>query len=252
MNNPFKILIVEDNMIIGARISMLLSNCGYEITGLLTRGEDVLTQIKDNKPDIILMDIQLHGELDGIATALLIQKEDPIPIIYLTANSDEAHFEKAKATNPYAFISKPFKKLDLKRAVELTVNRILTENKSQNTSFNSANHVVQNNSVISESIYVKHHQKMIKIALHDILYIEADRNYCKIYTPSKDHIVVMTLKGLTSQLPASNFLRIHRSYVVNLHHIQEVETSHVVISKKAIPLSKTYRSELLARLQTID
>mgnify|MGYP003473637111 FL=1 len=116
MTYKYKILIVEDEMIIAANISLQLTTLGYEVTGIIPRGEEALMHFRQNKPDIVLLDIQLKGDLDGIETAKLMQKESEIPIIYLTANADEAHFNKAKSTNPYAFISKPFKKLDLQRA----------------------------------------------------------------------------------------------------------------------------------------
>ena len=127
MESTIKILIVEDEMIIAANTSLQLTNLGYEVSGIVSRGEDALLHIKENLPDIVLLDIQLKGELDGIETAHQMQKDFNIPIIYLTSNVDEAHFERAKRTNPYAFISKPFKKLDLQHAIELTANRIIED-----------------------------------------------------------------------------------------------------------------------------
>lgn len=88
MNTQVKVLVVEDEMIIGAKISMYLTDLGYEVTGIIPRGEEVMFHLKENTPDIILMDINLKGNLDGIETAMLIQKYMDIPIIYLTANTD--------------------------------------------------------------------------------------------------------------------------------------------------------------------
>ncbi len=127
MDKAIKILIVEDEMVIAANISLQLTELGYEVTGILPRGEEALSQIKIERPDILLLDIRLKGEMDGVETAQEIQRYYNIPIIYLTANADEAHFNRAKETHPYAFISKPFKKLDLQRAIELTVDRISLE-----------------------------------------------------------------------------------------------------------------------------
>jgi len=124
MDTPIKLFIVEDDMIIAANISLQLSNLGYEVTGIVSRREEAILQIEENQPDIVLLDIHLKGALDGIATAHEMQKNAGIPIIYLTANADEATFNRAKATRPYAFISKPFKKLDLQRAIELTISRM--------------------------------------------------------------------------------------------------------------------------------
>jgi CheY-like chemotaxis protein len=124
MHSLVKILVVEDEMIIAAKISMQLTNLGYEVTGILPRGEQAVLHVEENTPDIVLLDINLKGRLDGIETALQIQRQRDIPIIYLTANGDEATFNRAKSTRPYAFISKPFKQLDLQRAIELTISHM--------------------------------------------------------------------------------------------------------------------------------
>lgn len=244
---PVKILIVEDEMIIAANISLQLSKLGYEISKIVSRGEAVISSIKENKPDIILLDIQLKGKLDGIETAKLMQKEFEIPVIFLTSNIDDIYFDRAKEVKPYAFLSKPFKKLDLQHAIELAVNRIKNENIIEENDTNRSNLPI----VLSDRIFVRHNEKMVKIFIKNIYYIEADRNYCRIFCKEKEHLLVMTLKDIDEKLPNQYFLRIHRSYIVNLSQVDEVGGSHVVISKKAIPLSKILRAELLKRLQTI-
>ncbi|MBB6680600.1 response regulator [Aequorivita sp. 609] len=255
MGTAIKILIVEDEMVIAANISLQLTELGYEVTGILPRGEEALSQIRIDKPDIVLLDIRLKGELDGIQTAQEIQKYFRIPIIYLTANSDEAHFNRAKETHPYGFISKPFKKLDLQRAIELTVDRISIEIGPNNGETSSTDYRLNNgntgNTILNDRIFVRHNDKMLKINIKDIYYIEADRNYCRIFSQGREYLLVMTLKDIDIKLPEKHFLRIHRSYIINLSQIDEVAGTHVVISKKAIPMSKAMRTELLKRLQTI-
>jgi len=246
MAQPIKIFIVEDEMIIAANISLQLTDLGYEVTGIVPRGEDALIHIQESKPDIILIDINLKGNIDGIETVELMQKEHLIPVIYLTANADEEHFNRAKKTNPQAFISKPFKKLDLQRAIELTVNRlqanqgILEVEEDNSESF-----------ILSDCIFVKHHEKMVKIVIKDILYIEAERNYSCIHSKGKDYLLVTTLKNIDMKLPTAHFLRIHRSYIVNISQIDEVASTNIVIGKKAIPITKQLKVELMKRLQTI-
>ncbi|SFN86614.1 two component transcriptional regulator, LytTR family [Bizionia echini] len=247
MEQPIKILIVEDEMIIAANISLQLTNLGYDVTGIIPRGEEALIHIKENKPDILLLDIQLKGAIDGIEMAQIMQQDYDIPIIYLTANTDDTHFEKAKTTNPHAFISKPFKKLDLQHAIELTLHNIQKDELLVKSG-------VKNDIspfILSDCIFVRHHDKMVKVAISNILYMEAERNYCRIYSKTKEYLLVMTLKDLDEKLPSNLFLRIHRSFIVNISHIDEIATSHVVISKKAIPLSKSLKEELLNRLHTI-
>lgn len=246
MSSPIKILIVEDEMIIAANTSLQLSNLGYEVCGIVARGEDALVHIEQNLPDIVLLDIQLKGKLDGIETAHEMQKDYNIPVIYLTSNVDDANFERAKKTNPYAFISKPFKKLDLQHAIELTVNRILEyEIKT------SEEQVTQSSFILSDRIFVRHNDRIVKIIIADILYIEADRNYCRIHSKGKIFLLVVTLKDIEKKLPKDSFVRVHRSYIINLFQIDEVAAKHLVISRKVIPLSKSLRSHLMTRLHTI-
>lgn len=243
MNPVIKILIVEDEMIIGTNISLQLTSLGYEVSGIIPRGEEALMHLKENQPDIVLMDIHLKGKIDGVETALLMQQEFDIPIIYLTANADKVNFDRAKATNPYAFISKPFKKLDLQHAIELTVNRIQSENKPEKKKDSS--------SIINNCIYVRHHEKMVKVLIQEIFYIEAERNYCRIHTKEKEYLLVMTLKDMEDKLPQNHFLRIHRSFIVNLFQIDEVAADYVVVHRKSIPVSRSLRADLLKHLQTL-
>lgn len=243
MNTLIKILIVEDEMIIGAKISMYLTDLGYEVTGIIPRGEEVIFHVKENAPDIILMDINLKGTLDGIQTATLLQKEVDIPIIYLTANTDEATFARAKPTRPYAYISKPFKQLDLKHALELASERILEEKsepQNQPEKF-----------VLNDRIFVRHNEVMVKIIIADILYLEADRNYCNVCTKSNIYLLVNTLKNMEDKLPTEQFQRIHRSFIVNVNHVDEVAQNHITVENKILPLSKELRKELLDRLRLV-
>ena len=248
MDTLIKILVVEDEMIIAAKISMQLTNLGYEVTGILPRGEQAIQQVKENKPDIILLDINLKGEIDGIETARQVQLFADIPIIYLTANSDEATFNRAKPTKPSAFISKPFKQLDLQRAIELTITRmaghttgLTTENKTDEAQ----------PFILSDRIFVRLKDKMVKIILADILYLEADRNYSRIFTRSKEYMLAVTLKTIEDKMNMNLFMRIHRSYLVNLAQVDEVTESHVIIATKPIPLGFGMREQLMHRIRTL-
>ncbi|MGB3777305.1 MAG: response regulator [Tunicatimonas sp.] len=240
--HPVKILIVEDEMLIAANISMQLSGLGYAVTGIVPRGEDALRQVESNLPDVVLMDINLKGKLDGIETAQLMQASHNISLIYLTANADDAHFERAKSTRPSAFISKPFKKLDLQRAIALAI-----ENAAENSPATESPTPL----VLEDRIFVRDHDKMIKVLIQDILYLEADRNYCRIFSREKTYLLVGTLKKLEEVLPEKYFARVHRSYIVNLTHIDEVAISYVTIAGKVIPTNKLAKDELLTRLQTL-
>lgn len=247
MDTPIKLLIVEDDMIIGAKISMQLTLLGYEVTGIVPRGEEAIMHVEENQPDIVLLDINLKGTFDGIETAQAMQKIADIPIIYVTANTDEATFNRAKETRPYAFIAKPIKNIDLQRAIELTISRIAenktpvaTEEPSEDMPF-----------ILSDRIFVRHKEKMVKLFIAEILYIEAERNYCRIFTKNKEYLLSTTLKIMEEKLPTHHFIRVHRSFMVNLTQIDEVAENHVIVAHKAVPLSNSLRDELLKRIQTI-
>ena len=229
---------------------------GYEVTGIVPRGEEAVMHAEQNPPDIVLLDINLKGTIDGIETAKQMQRFGEIPIIYLTANTDEGTFNRAKSTRPFAFISKPFKQLDLQRAIELAISR-MAEN--QTGKMEKTEGITPDNDdakadapyILSDRIFVKHKEKMVKIFIADILYIEADRNYSHIFTKNKEFMLSITLKGFEDKILSNAFLRVHRSFIINLAQVDEVAENHVIIGQKAIPLSVTMREDLLKRLRTI-
>ena len=115
------ILIVEDEAIIASVISGALKRFNYEVADILNSGEAAVAAALQKKPDLILMDIRLQGEMDGITAAEQIQKQMDIPIIYLTAYADEPTLERAKKTQPYGYIPKPFQEIELKTTIEMAL-----------------------------------------------------------------------------------------------------------------------------------
>ncbi len=114
-----KILIVEDERIIAEDIRKCVLNCNYDVIGIVPTGQDTLLIVKEEKPDLILMDIMLEGKLDGIETAEKIISKYDIPVIYITANADDKILKRAKKTNPYGYLIKPFEEIDLNAALEI-------------------------------------------------------------------------------------------------------------------------------------
>ncbi|MBD2705408.1 response regulator [Spirosoma sp. BT702] len=245
MDNPLKLLVVEDDMIIAANIALQLTKLGYEVSGIVPRGEEAIQHAETNRPDLILLDISLKGALDGIDTGHAIHQRWNIPIIYVTANTDEATFARAKKTYPYAYLSKPIRAIELQRAIELAMSRLVDEPPT------SAHPAPDAPFVLSDRIFVRHREKIVKIFIADILYVEADRNYCHLYTTDKEYLLTTTLKVMEDKLPVAYFLRVHRSYLVNLTQVDEVGEGHIGIGGKTIPLSHLLREALLKRIQTI-
>ncbi len=113
-----RILIVEDEIITATALEKSLRNLGYDVVGIASSGEAALKQAAEKVPDLILMDVRLQGPIDGIAATKKIQFDLEIPIVYLTAHSDEGTVERIMDSKPYGCLFKPFEKEDLRNAVE--------------------------------------------------------------------------------------------------------------------------------------
>lgn len=116
-----KILIVEDEGIVAKDLQHMLADMGYKVLEVVASGEEALDKVKKLKPDLILMDIVLKGKIDGIETAKRVQSIMDVPVIYVTAYGDEEKIERAKATEPYGYILKPFNKRALKADIEMAL-----------------------------------------------------------------------------------------------------------------------------------
>ncbi len=117
-----KILIVEDEAIIAMKIESSLQNLGHEVTSIVDTGEKAIEKADKDKPDIILMDIRIKGEMDGIAAAEIIRTQFQIPIIFMTAYLDEKRLEKAKLTMPFGYILKPVSERDLRITTDMALH----------------------------------------------------------------------------------------------------------------------------------
>lgn len=122
-----KILIVEDEAVVSLDITRRLEKMGYNVMGRLASGEEALELVQQERPDLVLMDINLQGEIDGIETANQLYQNYNIPVIYLTAYAGESTLERAKETKPYGYILKPFKERELRATIEVALSRHQTE-----------------------------------------------------------------------------------------------------------------------------
>ena len=118
-----KILIVEDELIVAENLSIILQQIGYEIVGIVNAGEKVIENVTATNPDLVLMDIMLQGEIDGITAAEQIYQQFHVPVIYMTAYADDNTIERAKKTEPYGYLVKPFEIIDLKTTIEIALQK---------------------------------------------------------------------------------------------------------------------------------
>jgi len=122
-----RILIVEDEHIVAMGIKRMLKGLGYTVTGVASSGEDAISKAESTFPDLVLMDIMLKGELDGVEAAKEIKERFDVPIVYLTAYSDSNILERVKKTGPFGYIVKPFDEKDLHSNIEIALHRYRKE-----------------------------------------------------------------------------------------------------------------------------
>ncbi|MBL7775027.1 MAG: response regulator [Saprospiraceae bacterium] len=242
-----RILIVEDDPIIAADLEDRFSQLGYAVLGPVASGAEALAIFIAQAPDLVVMDVQLEGDMDGIETNRQIQRIRPLPVIFLTSNSDESTFARARATLPAAFMSKPFRSRDLQYNIDLALSRnALAQQAPQADSTPAGAYIFQ------DRLFVRTKDRLARLFIRDILWIEADDYYCKIVAADRQFLVTQTLKKFSDTVAGiPELMRVHRSYIVNLTQIEEIGDLFVYLGGHKIPVSKSLRDELLARLKSI-
>lgn len=235
-----KILLVEDDWIIAKEITLSLNDLGFEVVGNFDAGEDALKKIPELKPDIILLDIGLSGEMTGIDTAREIKRQCQVPFIFLTALADSTTIEQAKLTEPYAYLVKPAKAETLYSTIEITLH-----NAAQRK---DPTPPLKEGLTIDDGIFVKTRNRLEKIMLRDIRWVEASDIYALVSTATGKYLLNTSLKAVEEKFPATRFIRVHRSYIVNLDKIEAIEEDDLIITEQRIPVGKTFRDKLMSRL----
>ncbi len=243
-----KILIVEDEAIVAKDISVCLNKIGYEVLDTFSRAEKALDFINENKPDLVLMDIMLAGNLSGIDASAKIKEEHDIPVVFLTAYADEKTISKAKVTEPYGYIIKPFKEIDLRTSIEMALYKFKKEKEKLEGLDQSR--ITKDSIVAKEFIYVKSNSKLVKVQNDNILFIEALKDYVIIHTAEERFTIHSTMKDIEKKLPSEVFMRVHRSFILNLKKIKSIESSIVILEQtnKKVPIGGSYKDSLFKRL----
>lgn len=245
------ILIVEDESIVAKDIQQSLKKLGYEVLGICSTGEDAILKAEQTKPNLILMDIMLKGEMSGIEAADAIRQRFNLPVIFLTAYADSSTLSKAKVTEPYGYIIKPFKEIDLQTNVEIALykHEKASESKRERDFLYS---LVEAKST-KDTIFVKSNLKLVKINTKEIYFIEALKDYVTINTKSNRYVVHSTMKDIEKKFPSAEFVRAHRSFIVRIDKISAIDHHFLIIEdiQKQIPISASYRDELENRLNMI-
>jgi DNA-binding LytR/AlgR family response regulator len=241
--SQLRILIVEDNSLIAEDISASLGDLGYQVVDKVNSGRAAIDSARKNTPDLVVMDINLVGKMDGIEAATEILKFLNIPIIYLTAYADDNTYDKAKVTNPYAYMTKPFDEKDLSRAIDLALHCFALKNNTD-----SAN--VETHYIINDAIFIKIKKRYVKIAVDSILYLKANGAYTNLYTADNEYLLTMNLHTFETRIQHQHLMRIHRSYIVNLKMVDSFEKDYLIVGNTTLSISKQFQDEFHNRFLT--
>ena len=252
MNSKYKILIVEDEILVATDIQESLEGLGYTVLGMVDTGLKAIEAVEEQLPDLILMDINLKGEMTGIEAATNITRNNDVPIIYLTANTDIDTVNKAKVALPYGYISKPFTDKDLQTNIEIAIFKFANdvklkmESEQFNTFFDLKDH--EKNQIIV------HGQKGLeKINIKDVYFIENDGKQTIIHLLEDEVVTDKSFVELTGLFPKKSFVQVSQFFVINTSKVFAVKYPEIIIADKMTVISvdeqyremiKTINSEL--------
>ena len=236
-----KILVVEDEILIADNICDTLEGLGYEPLEPAISFTEAVEIIDNDKPDLAILDIQLSGKKTGIDLAEFITKNYKFPFIFLTSNSDEATLSEAKKAQPSAYLVKPFTKDELYTSIEVALYNY------------SQKQVIKNNddSIIKDALFLKEKGVYQKIKFNDILYIKSEHIYIELFLKdNKKSMIRGSLNDLMHKL-SSDFIRVHRGFIINTKHLQQIENTSLKINNEVIPIGKKYRQDILDKINFI-
>ncbi len=241
------VLIVEDEFTIALDIQERLKQMDYSVIGIASDYDKAIPFLFHSEPDIALLDINLGTGKSGIDLALLIYEKFEIPVIFLTAYSDDTNFEKAQEAHPMGFIVKPFKDEDLNHGIKLALQRFEEINISK-TETNINNIETKR---FNELIFLKEEGQIICVKKNDIIWLEAMDNYTIIHKHKEKHMVNTFLKDVLIKLDSDNFFRIHKSHAVALDKITKIEDNLIFLDDIYLIISRKYKKDLLTRLDLL-
>ena len=248
---PINILVTEDESIVRKDIERCLNNLGYNVVASADNGEDAISMAMKFKPDLALMDIMIKGEMNGIAAAEEIKRNMDIPVVFLTAYADESTLNEAKMAEPHGYILKPFKDVDIQTAIEMALHKHGKdlEMKQESDFLRSlAEHKEE-----SEVIFVKNRSRLIRVKNEDLLFVEALKDYVVVHTSTESYTIHSTMKDVETKLGDRNFIRVHRSYIVNIEAIESIKYAMITVDgmEKEIPVGGSYKDGLAQRINLL-
>jgi len=242
------ILVIEDRPEESKLLIQMLKSHQYNISGVARTLKEALTLFYHTNVDLVIIDIFLNGVPDGISFAETINTVPMAsrPFVFLTSSADRQIFERAKLTQPFSFLIKPFNKLEVLYAIEIALEKFY----KQESAFASE----QVNTIIGKDyLFIKKGKSLKKVLLSDILYIEVEEKYCNIVTLEDKFVILISLKKTLEWLDSALFLQTHRKFIVNREKITEIVPSDnlIVLQGNHTALLGEHYKELVKQFRTL-
>lgn len=223
------VVLVEDEPELAINIKELLSSLGFYVSAVFDNALGALEFVKLNKVDLLVLDIMIHGEMDGISLAKEIKKKMDIPVVFITAYSENEIIKRVIDVSPDGYLLKPFTLESLKTTLLLSLSNYQKRtNKEVEIKKNEITIQIRDKGFIS------------LIPASEILYAQADGLYTKIISVKKTFMIRDILKDVEARLPSSIFMRVHKSYLVNKNAIDSFNGKLIQIKELQIPIRRGY------------
>ncbi|RYU95214.1 response regulator [Emticicia agri] len=238
-----KVLIVEDDVLTAQVIKETIEPAGFKVVAIARQSDEALALLINNKPDLVLLDINLdNSNLDGIALAQLINKIQPLPIIFLTGNDSPEVFKRAKLTVPFSYLVKPIQPRMLITQIELAAQYFYTNVNSDQT-------------VINQDFFLPVKQgELKKINIAEVTYLEASGSYVIIHSvDGSEDIYAMNLKYLSQHFSFPNFYKLSRTFLINLKYLEKLDASELWMksSTKSLSIPRERKNDLLNQIRIV-
>jgi two-component system, LytTR family, response regulator LytT len=245
-----RILIVEDDPSIAENIEEILELLDYSNIDIANSANQAIKVIKKYRPDLIFMDIKLKGDKDGIELGEIIKQMIDVPIVYVTSYSDPTIIERAKRINPAGFIVKPFNTNDIHAMVEIVLYNKRTKPASGESG--AAKPFPDSPYLVNDAVYIKADNAFERVDYKDIFYVEANGNMVTIFTKNRNYTIRKSMKDMEEKLPSHLFLRVQKSFIVQLGQIENFSTKEINLRTGAtVQVGRQYYNSFLAKLNTI-
>ncbi|MGB1217409.1 MAG: LytR/AlgR family response regulator transcription factor [Saprospiraceae bacterium] len=237
-----RILIVEDELPFQLDLEMMLDEMEYDVIGIVDNSEEAIKTIFVQKPDLILMDIDINGDLSGIEVGEKI-KELEIPIIYITSHNNREMYESAKTSNLAGYMVKPVNRITFESTLDVIALQIIKDRQNKNFQENKGVNINTQNKIL-----IKHNKFYHMVKLDDIQFVEASEGYTTIHLAEKSLVSNLRLSDLEQLLPKEKFVKTHRSYIMNIQFCDAIDASdHIILMKngKQIPISRAMKKKIM-------